>query len=298
VPWTNHQQTFPESESSTGLDSLRASRPSVIEEADGTLRMWYSAHDGSTGRIAEAVQEPGQDWKRLGISVDVGVSGDSDAFGVEAPSVVRTPAGYLMAYAGSDGADTRLHLASSDDGHQWQTQGTFLQRGEPDAVGATHPCLVVTGERWWLFYSGYDGSKDGRRALIMGAVSTDGGSWDRLGPVLSPEGNELAVTEPSILLRQRHLTMFFVSDDDARTSIEVATSNDGVSWARRGSTLRLGRRHHDRSRLRSPAVLRMQDRRLRLWYAARTTGDPPNGCRLWSTDFLKTASQTGDRERA
>jgi hypothetical protein len=28
-------------------DSLRAMRPWVLEEADGTLRMWYSGHDGT-----------------------------------------------------------------------------------------------------------------------------------------------------------------------------------------------------------------------------------------------------------
>jgi predicted GH43/DUF377 family glycosyl hydrolase len=290
VPWTNHQQVFSPEGSSTSLDGLRAFRPSLLQEDDGTLRMWYSGHDGSTGRILEAVQEPGQDWKRLGISVDVGVAGDTDSFGVEAPSVVRTPGGYLMAYAGSDGADTRLHMASSDDGHQWEPQGTFLQRGEPDAVGATHPCLVVTGARWWLFYSGYDGSKNGRRAAILSAVSTDGASWDRVGPVLSPEAHELAVTEAAILVRRRHFTMFFVSDDSKRASVEIATSDDGVSWARRGSTFRLGRRHHDRSRVRSPAVLRRHDRRLQLWYSARTTGDPADGCRLWSAEFEKSST--------
>jgi predicted GH43/DUF377 family glycosyl hydrolase len=291
VPWTDHQQVFPATEASADLDGLRAFRPSVLEEDDGTLRMWYSGHDGSTGRILEAVQEPGQDWKRLGISVDVGSSEQSDAFGVEAPSVVRTPRGYLMAYAGSDGANTRLHMASSDDGHQWESLGTFLSRGEPDAVGAAHPCLVVTGERWWLFYAGYDGTKNGRRAAIMSAVSADGATWDRVGPVLSPLANELAVTEPSILMRRRHLTMFFVSDDGADTTIDVATSEDGVSWDRRGSTLRLGRNHKGRTRVRSPAVLRLRDHRLRLWYSARTTDDPADGCRLWSTDFTKAKPQ-------
>lgn len=288
MPWTNHRQVFAPEGSPTGLDSLREFRPSLLEEDDGTLRMWYSGHDGSTGRILEAVQEPGQDWKRLGISVDVSTAGDTDAFGVQAPSVVRTPGGYLMAYAGSDGADTRLHMASSDDGHQWEPQGPFLPRGEPDAVGATHPCLVVTGEGWWLFYSGYDGSKDGRRAAILSAVSTDGTAWDRVGPVLNPEPHELALTEASILVRRRHFTMFFVSDDSTRSTVDIATSGDGVSWDRRGSTFRLGRRHHDRSRIRSPAVLRMRDHSLRLWYAARTSGDPADGCRLWSADFVKT----------
>jgi predicted GH43/DUF377 family glycosyl hydrolase len=290
MPWTDHHQVFPPEASSNGFDSLRAFRPSLLEEDDGTLRMWYSGHDGSTGRVLEAVQEPGQDWKRLGVSVDAGAAGDTDAFGVESPSVVHTPGGYLMAYAGSDGADTRLHMASSDDGHQWEPLGTFLQRGEPDSVGATHPCMVVTGERWWLFFSGYDGSEKGRRAVILSAVSSDGASWDRVGPVLRPEPQELSVTEPSILVRRRHFTMFFVSDDGTRATVDIATSSDGVAWDRRGSTLRVGRRHPDRSHLRSPAVLGMRDRRLRLWYAARTTDDPADGCRLWSTKFEKATA--------
>jgi hypothetical protein len=110
VSWTCHREVLTGSRQLAVLDRLRAFRPSVLEEADGTLRMWYSGHDGSTGRILEAVQQPGQHWERLGISIDAGSSGESDAYGVEAPSVVRTPVGFLMAYAGSDGADTRLHI--------------------------------------------------------------------------------------------------------------------------------------------------------------------------------------------
>jgi hypothetical protein len=33
------------------LDSLCAWPPWVLEEADGTLRMWYTASDGTTSRI-------------------------------------------------------------------------------------------------------------------------------------------------------------------------------------------------------------------------------------------------------
>ena len=41
-------------------DSVRALRPWVLEEDDGTLRMWYSGNDGTTWRILEAIQ-PGGD---------------------------------------------------------------------------------------------------------------------------------------------------------------------------------------------------------------------------------------------
>src|SRR4029453_1912325 len=248
MSWTCRRAVLTGSGPWADFDRLRAFRPPVLEADDGTLRMWYSGHDGSTGRILGAVQEPGQPWRRLGISIDAGSSGDSDAFGVEAPSVVPTPVGFLMAYAGSDGADTRLHMATSVDGHRWQGQGTFMQRGEPDAIGATHPCLVVTGERWWLFYSGYDGSDNGRRATIMAAVSANGASWDRVGPVLEPTRDEVAVSEPWVLVRHRRFTMLYVSDAGARTAIAMATSDAGVTWDRRGPRRRrldLGPAGHD-----------------------------------------------------
>jgi len=108
---------FPTSGLNAKLERLRAFGPSVLEEDDGALRMWYSGHDGSTGRVLEAIQQPGQPWRRVGISIDAGLAGETDAYGVESPSVVATPGGYLMAYAGSDGADTRLHMATSPDGH-------------------------------------------------------------------------------------------------------------------------------------------------------------------------------------
>ncbi|MGH2652476.1 MAG: hypothetical protein ACRDHK_14835, partial [Actinomycetota bacterium] len=165
--WSLTGPTFRGSELNGDLDAHRAFGPSVLEEDDGTLRMWYSGHDGSTSRILEAVQRPGRPWEGLGLGIDAGFAGVSDAYGVESPSVVVTPGGYLMAYAGSDGADTRLHMAASADGHVWKSLGTFMERGEEDAVGATHPCLLVTSRQWWLFYAGYDGSRNGRRASIL-----------------------------------------------------------------------------------------------------------------------------------
>jgi predicted GH43/DUF377 family glycosyl hydrolase len=289
MSWTRHRAVLDDSGPWAELDRLRSFRPSVLEADDGTLRMWYSGHDGSTGRILQAVQEPGQPWRRRGVSIDAGASGESDAFGVEAPSVVPTPVGFLMAYAGSDGADTRLHMATSVDGHLWDAQGTFMQRGESDAVGATHPCLVVTGERWWLFYSGYDGSDNGRRATILAAVSPNGASWDRVGVVVEPTRDEVAVSEPWVLVRHRHFLMFYVSDVAARTAIDVATSDDGVTWDRRGTILAAGDVGDDTGMVRSPSAIHLNDGHLRLWYATHAAGDPADGYHLWSADLAAAA---------
>jgi predicted GH43/DUF377 family glycosyl hydrolase len=283
--WKLLGQALPATGPNADLEVLRAFGPSVLEEPDGTLRMWYSGHDGSTSRILQAIQRPGRPWQRLGIGVEAGLAGGSDAYGVESPSVVATPGGYLMAYAGSDGADTRLHMATSDDGHVWKPLGTFMQREEQDAVGATHPCLLVTSGQWWLFYSGYDGSRNGRRASILAAVSDSGASWDRVGPVLEPGDDELAVYEPCVVAAQHRFLMFFVSDDDRRPTIQMATSEDGMSWNRRGITLPGSGDNVDTLGERSPSVLKLRDGTLRLWFAGRPTSDIQADYHICSADF-------------
>jgi hypothetical protein len=176
VEWIREGEILPPGDSGEP-DSLRAMRPWVLE-VQGALRMWYSGNDGTTWRILEAVQRIGGEWERLGVAIDAGFAGNSDQYGVESPCVVNTPGGYLMAYAGFDGDATRLHMATSLDGQQWVPQGTIMQRGREDAIGASHPWLVMTGDRWWLFFSGYDRSGNGRRPLSSPRFSI----WCIVGP--------------------------------------------------------------------------------------------------------------------
>jgi predicted GH43/DUF377 family glycosyl hydrolase len=266
-------------------DRLRELRPSVLEEDGGTLRMWYSGHDGITGRILTAVRRPGQAWERLGIAIDVGFAGDSDQYAVESPSVVRTPGGYLMAYAGFDGDATRLHMATSADGHVWTPQGTIMRRGPEEAVAASHPCLMTTATAWWLFFSGYDGSRDSRQATILAAVSGNGASWDRVGIVLGPGEGELAVSHPSVLISEQTFHMFYASDDGDRVSIAMATSPDGVSWHRHGTTLAASGSHPEARGVHSPCVLRRQDGSLQMWYAGLADDDPDLAYRICTARF-------------
>jgi predicted GH43/DUF377 family glycosyl hydrolase len=266
-------------------DSLRAWRPWVLEEDDGTLRLWYSGGDGKTWRILEAVQHAGGTWERLGVAIDAGFAGDSDEYGVESSCVVKTPGGYLMVYAGFDGDVTRLHMATSLDGQQWVAQGTIMQRGREDAAGASHPCLVMTGERWWLFFSGYDGSKDNRRATVLAAVSQSGASWDRVGTVLEPAGEELAASHPCVLEISRIFSMFYASDDGQRVQIALATSADGLSWDRRGTILAPSGEGPDGLTVHAPCVVRLHDGSLRMWYSGLAVGDTDFAYRICSARF-------------
>ncbi|HEV8681832.1 MAG TPA: hypothetical protein VGS09_03510, partial [Actinomycetota bacterium] len=148
--------------------------------------------------------------------------------------------------------------------------GPIMQRGTEDVLGASHPCLVVTAERWWLFFSGYDGSRNGRRASVVGAVSPTGASWDRLGIVLEPEEDELAVSHPCVLDLSRTFYMFYASDDGRQVRVDLATSEDGASWKRRGTNPEsLGARSRRAER---PLTLRRQAER---WLAPDVVLGPP-----------------------
>lgn len=266
-------------------DSARTSRPWVLEEDGGALRMWYSGHDGTTGRILAAVQRPGEAWGRLGVAIDAGFAGDSDQYGVESPCVVHSPGGYLMVYAGFDGETTRLHMATSADAHAWTAQGTIMQRGPQDALGASHPCLVSTEAGWWLFFSGYDGSRDSRRAVILAAVSKSGASWDRVGAVLEPVGGELATSHPCVIMVARRFYMFYASDDGRRVAIAMATSADGFSWDRHGTTLGAIEGGSEARGVHTPCAVRFHDGSLHLWYAGLGADDTDLAYRICSAHF-------------
>jgi predicted GH43/DUF377 family glycosyl hydrolase len=265
--------------------NVRMLRPWVLEEETGALRMWYSQHDGVTGRIMAAVQRPGGQWKRLGVAVDAGFAGDSDRYSVESPCVVHTPGGYLMAYGGFDGEATRLHMATSSDGDAWTAQGTIMQRGAQDALGASHPCLVSTEAGWWLFFSGYDGTSDSRRAVILAAVSPSGASWDRVGTVLEPMHGELATSHPCVVVIARTFYMFYASDDGDQVRIAMATSADGLAWDRHGTILDAAGDGPDAHDVHTPCAVRCHDGSLHLWYAGLATGDTDLTYRICSARF-------------
>lgn len=284
MAWIREGEVFPAARAGEP-DAVRALRPWVVEEEGGSLRMWYSGHDGTSWRILSAVRSPGSSWIRRGVAIDVGFAGDTDDFGAESPSVVRTPGGYLMAYAGSDGEVSRLHMAASTDGESWEPLGTFLQREEEDRVGASHPCLLSTAERWWLFYSGYDGSDEGRRARVLGAVSPNGAAWDRLGPVLEPLQGEVAVGHPCAIEHARRLHLFFASEDGTAASVALATSADGAVWERRGPVLLPSGEGPDGLSVHAPCAVRLRDGSLHLWYSALPVGDRELAYRICEARF-------------
>lgn len=268
-------------------DTLRVWCPWVLEEDDGTLLMWYSGSDGQTSRILSAIQRPGEPWERLGIGIDAGCAGETDGYGVEAPCVVRSPGGYLMVYGGFDGEISRLHMATSEDARRWECQGTILQRENDDLLGANHPCLLLSGEHWWLFYTGYRREAERTRGAVLAAISDNGASWDRLGPVLQPAPEELAASHPCVLDIERELQMFYTLEAPGTVTIALATSPDGMTWSRRGSLLPPLPDLGANLPVNTPCVVRMLDGSLRMWYAELGPGDHEEAYRIRSARFCE-----------
>jgi predicted GH43/DUF377 family glycosyl hydrolase len=190
-----------------------------------------------------------------------------------------------MVYGGFDGELSRLHMATSRAGRLWEPQGTIMQRGGEDAGGANHPCLLVTGERWWLFFTAYPGEGPDRRSQLDAAVSQTGASWDRVGPVLEPERDEVAVSHPCALEVSRTFNLFYASSVGRSVRVALATSSDGVSWDRRGTTLEPAGDGPDGGSVHTPCVVRSRDGSLRMWYAGIPANDDELGYRICSARF-------------
>jgi predicted GH43/DUF377 family glycosyl hydrolase len=262
------------------LDRYRAWRPSVIQDADARLRMWYAGHDGTASRVLAAEQRPGRGWERLGPSVVPGFSGRTDSVGVDAPSVAHTAAGYLMAYAGSNGRAKRIHLATSTDGYQWHPSGPCRLPGGHDQ---TAPCLIALPGAIWLYYVGTGGNS---LTSLFAATSRDGVSWRDAGLVMDSESTG-DVLQPWVVARSSGVVMFFLGAGAGdRGSVRMATSSDGRMWSRQGAVTDLAKRHHDAGFIDGPTALISASGNVRLWYAAGDEDDASGACRLWSTELI------------
>jgi len=100
--------------------------------------------------------------------------------------------------------------------------------GEWDGVDALNPSVVRRVNRYFNFYSGYDG-RTWRTGL---ATSEDGTRWNKIGAVLSPdeaswEGDYIAANGSAIVVGEE-FRYWYQAGDPPR--IGVATSTDGELW--------------------------------------------------------------------
>lgn len=213
-------------------DAGSVDSPSVLKEADG-YRMWYVGSVGSAQSIGLALSKDGITWHAVGDQpvLRPGASGEWDSQGVSSPSVVHTPDGYLMVYAGSDGQQERIGLATSPDGVQWtKYPGPVLKlggEGSFDSKGHSSPALHYDGRRLRLWYVGTDGQ--GRQRVGL-ALSADGIHWFKnlANPVLEATDGygETSIDQMSVVQAPAGWEMWYSTEN----RIFRLSSPDGVHW--------------------------------------------------------------------
>ncbi len=226
-------------------DSDGTRNPFVMKDGT-TYRMWYTGFDGSTNRLLYATSSDGVTWTRVGLAINVGTPPyyfDS----VVAPSVIKDGATYKMwfhggyASGGPAGLWGQIYYATSSDAATWTANAIALTLGPSgtwDDSMLHFPSVVRDGTgRFWMYYTGWDGTPGGRGTRIGLATSTSGSAFTRTGtdPVLllGPTGSweDAALTMPSVL-DGAPPQMWYTGSDGSSYQIGLATSSDRFNWTK------------------------------------------------------------------
>jgi hypothetical protein len=255
-------------------DEMRVGGGVVDFDAIGGIwRMWCYCRDRElhtiapkplgSGRISLATSPDGVAWTRYDGPLTKGAvfepSDDPEAFDnlhVGLTDVTRGAGEWLMWYFGGDrqvrqttsplgavaGLGLRIGLARSKDGIGWvrvrgDTPSGALLDYEDDQAYTAWPNVFHDGKRLVIQYTAPDRALDKYPTLT--AVSQDGRSWQKTGPLKWSDGMK-PWDCTGIITRQvlpnpldtgaRFLMIYTGTDERHARSIAAAHSDDGVSW--------------------------------------------------------------------
>jgi len=216
-------------------DSVDVLNPSVIRQGDALYNL-YSGFDGKTWHTGLAVSAGGIAWRKEGkiISPDPSTwEGDSIAAN---GSALADQSGILYYYQA--GSPIRIGVARSNNGHQWQKNGSPVvdlgPRGSWDESGVADPCVIRAGSNYYMFYLGVDRA---RRQRLGVARSDDGIVWYKLrsNPILELGGygafDENGLGEPAVWVSHGYYWMLYTGRDRSEVRrMGLARSRNGVAW--------------------------------------------------------------------
>ena len=196
----------------------------VIKDGS-TYKMWYGGHDGTFVTIHYATSSDGISWSKQGRVLDRGSNGETDDYHTTYCSVIKDGSTYKMWYSGYDGANYRIHYATSSDGINWSKQGVVVDLGSSGDFdeNRTHTSSVIKdGSLYKMIYSGRDTSEV---TYVIGyAISRDGINWIKKG-VIGTIGVSGAYDD------SRVRSMCFIKD---------GSSYKGWTWNYDGANYRIG----------------------------------------------------------
>jgi predicted GH43/DUF377 family glycosyl hydrolase len=220
LTWTRQGKVLSPAPNSWEGDDYIAANGSVLV-AGSEFLYWYQG--GRLPSIGLARSTDARRWTKLPHPVlHPGPRGSWDERGVADPYVIRVGDFYYMFYLGQDRARRqRLGVARSTDGVHWQKlrSNPVLALGAAGAFdenGLGEPAVWVSGDRYWMLYTGRD-RKEYRRIGL--AWSTDGVRWERLpaGSVFTggESWNSRVVCDPTVILESGRIRVWFGGGDVA-----------------------------------------------------------------------------------
>ena len=269
--------------------------PTVVEETDGTLTLYYETVEDSLHLLGEATSTDGQAFDRVGgVAFADGVEGLE---GAASPAVLDHDGVRYLAFHGWRGEDAAIYLATAEPGSG--ATFTMANGGEPvleespegwDASYVASPSLAVVDGALWLYYEGSAGEED---ASIGGAVYDDGsGLFERVsaggepGLVFEAGGigdwDDRWVGTPQVRAGtgddDGSFELFYSASDGSTVRLGRATSADGLDWTRTlvdgiaEPILGPDELGFDQEGCREPWVMDVDGRRT-LWYEGRSGVD-------------------------
>jgi predicted GH43/DUF377 family glycosyl hydrolase len=220
LAWARQGKVLSPDPNSWEGDDYIAANGSVLV-AGGEFLCWYQG--GRLPSIGLARSSDARRWARLYDPVlRPGPRGSWDERGVADPYVIRTGDSYYMFYLGQDRARRqRLGVARSIDGVRWEKlrSNPILELGAAGAFdenGLGEPAVWVSGDRYWMLYTGRD-RKEYRRIGL--AWSADGVRWERLPAAAVFAGgeswNSKVVCDPTVVLEGGQVHVWFGGGDVA-----------------------------------------------------------------------------------
>ncbi len=215
----------------------------------------------------------------------VGEAGSYDEKGVMQPSIIESDGVYWMYYTAEDANSNKvIALAQSKDRINWEKIGVVLEpsneQGKFDRIYVKDPDVIIEGNTFVMWYSGYDGFK----WRIGKAISNDGLHWEKIegagygGSAFNLGGNDyfdyLGAQGPSVVkVNGTYYLYYYGTNDNLHYYVGLAVSPNSDSWIKVngkedfGSIFGPGGHGYDDSGALSPDVLYdAENNKFRMWY--------------------------------
>ena len=214
----------------------------TVVKVGNQYKHWFTGI-GDRFRIGAAASTDGINWQKSIANpvLDVGVPGQFDSEHVYNPMVVYHDSLYWMWYAGNNGTNWQIGLATSKDGVQWKKHlnNPVLKIGAAgnwDDKHLTSPFVMRDGAVFKMWYRGESAQFPGKGSTGY-AESPDGVNWVRHAgnPVFSPVASgwdSRSLTIYPIVKRDGKYEGWYGGSDGTTSQIGYATSADGINWQR------------------------------------------------------------------